>query len=56
MPSVFVMRRYNVGMKSALSGKKSNEELIGRQSLNDQTIDYLAARTARNARFDQPDD
>jgi len=45
-------RRFEV----ALSGKKSNEELKGRQSLNDQTIDYLVAGSARNARFDQPDD
>jgi hypothetical protein len=56
MPSVFVMRRNNVIPMVALSGKKSNEELKGRQSLNDQTIDYLVAGTARNARFDQPDD
>jgi hypothetical protein len=56
MPSVFVIRRNNVMPVAALCGKKSNEELKGRQSLNDQTIDYLAAGTARNARFDQPDD
>jgi len=40
----------------ALSGEKSNEELQCRQSLNDQTIDYLAAPAPPNARFDQPND
>jgi hypothetical protein len=56
MPSVFVMRPDNVVPMVALCGKKSNEELTVRQSLNDQTIDYLAAAAPRNARFDQPDD
>jgi hypothetical protein len=40
----------------APSGKKSNEELKARQSLNDQTIDYLAAAARSNARFDQLND
>jgi hypothetical protein len=56
MPSVFVLRRDSVLPVAALSGKKSNEELKGSQSLNDQSIDYLAAESRRNARFDQPDD
>jgi hypothetical protein len=52
----FCVAADSVDPKVALCGKKSNEELKGRQSLNDQTIDYLAAGSARNARFDQPDD
>jgi hypothetical protein len=56
MPSVFVMRRNNVGARAALSGKKSNEEMRGRQSLNDHPNDYLVVEPRRNARFDQPDD
>jgi hypothetical protein len=56
MPSVFVKRPDNVVPLVALCGKKSNEELTVSQSLNDQTVDYLAAATPRNARFDQPND
>jgi len=56
MPSVFVMRRDNVMPVAALSGKKSNEELKRRQSLNDQPTDYLGAAPRSNARFDQPGD
>jgi hypothetical protein len=56
MPSVFVMRPDDVGPMAASCGKKSNEESTPRQSLNDQTIDYLAAAAAPNARFDQPND
>jgi hypothetical protein len=56
MPSVFVLRRDSVLPVAALSGKKSNEESERRQSLNDQTIDYLVVRQRANARFDQPDD
>jgi hypothetical protein len=56
MPSVFVLRRDSVLPVAALSGKKSNEELKRRQSLNDQTIDYLVVRQRANERFDQPDD
>jgi hypothetical protein len=56
MPSVFVMRPDDVGPMAASCGKKSNEELKGRQSLNDQTIDYLTFERRPNARFDQVDD
>jgi hypothetical protein len=56
MPSVFVKRPDDVGPRAASCGKKSNEELTLSQSLNDQTIDYLAAARPPNARFDQPND
>jgi hypothetical protein len=51
-----VVRRDSVVPWVAPSGKKSNEELKARQSLNDQTIDYLTFERRPNARFDQLND